>query len=391
MRPKNRHLGGLLSNGVSLLRKPTCRINSPIVSALTFQSLSQSPRHWLFRGLSGSHAYGTALPESDRDTRGIFVLPRDAFYGLRPVAQLHDDRNDHVFYELGRAIELLSKSNPNMLELLALPEDCVLYAHPLFAELRPEWFLSRQCLPTFGGYAATQIKKARGLNKKIRNPQPRERRSVLDFCYVTVGGGTQPVSTWLAAQHRTAERCGLVALEHIRDTYALYYDADGTLGYRGLVSSAAEANDLHLSAVPRGAQPLTYLHFNRDGYQVHCRDHREYWNWVASRNEARYRNTVAHGKQYDAKNMMHTFRLLYTARDIAREGILRVRRPERTELLAIRRGEFSYEELVDRAERLLTGLEKDFAQSSLPDQPDQPAIEAALVRIRRAWYATDGT
>ena len=357
---------------------------------LSFERLRQSSEHWLFRGLSGSHAYGTALPESDRDTRGIFVLPRAQFYGLDPVSQLSDARNDHVFYELGRAVELLSQSNPNMLELLALPADCLLHVHPLFAELRPEWFLSRQCLRTFGGYAATQIKEASGLNKKIRNPQPRKRRSVLDFCYVTVGGGTLPVVPWLRAHDRRAERCGLVALAHFRDTYALYYDPEGTLGYRGLVHPGADANEVRLSSVPRSEQPLTYLHFNRDGYQVHCRDHREYWDWAAARNEARYRNTLAHGKQYDAKNMMHTFRLLYTARDIAREGVLRVRRPEREELLAIRRGAYAYAELVERAERLLAELETDFANSALPDRPDRPAIEAALVKIRRAWYADAG-
>jgi uncharacterized protein len=352
----------------------------------TYSYLDQAPEHWLFRGLSGSHAYGTALPESDRDTRGIFVLPRTRYYGIHPVSQLSDERNDHVFYELTRAVELLSQSNPNMLELLALPEDCILHVHPLFAELRPEWFLSRECLASFGGYAATQIKKASGLNQKIRNPQPKERRSVLDFCYVTVGGRTQPVEAWLAGHHRVPERCGLVALAHFRDTYALYYDPTGDLDYRGLVHPTAEANEVRLSSVPKGAEPLTYLHFNRDGYRVHCRDHRAYWEWVAARNEVRYRNTLAHGQRYDAKNMMHTFRLLYTARDIAREGVLRVRRPEREELLAIRRGERDYAELVQGAERLLAELKTDFAHSTLPDRPDRAAIEAALVKIRRAWY-----
>ena len=358
-----------------------------MTTSLTYDALANRPAHWLFRGLSGSHAYGTALPESDRDTRGIFVLPRTRFFGLSPVTQLHDDRNDNVFYELGRAVELLSQSNPNMLELLALPADCILHQHPLFAALRLEWFLSKQCHATFAGYAATQIKKARGLNKKIRNPQPRPRKQVLDFCYVTVAGQTRAVRSWLTEQNLRAERCGLVALDHFRDTYALYYDPAGELDYRGLTHPQGGADDVRLSSVPPGKAPLTYLHFNRDGYQTHCRDHREYWSWVEKRNEVRYRNTLAHGKRYDAKNMMHTFRLLYTARDIAREGVLRVRRPEREELLAIRRGEFDYDDLLARAQVLLDELDRDFAASPLPDTPDRAAIEAALVRIRREWYA----
>jgi hypothetical protein len=51
--------------------------------------------------------------------------------------------------------------------------------------------------------------------------------------------------------------------------------------------------------------------------------------------------------------MMHIFRLLNMAEDIAREGIVRVRRPERDFLLKIRGGEFEYDYLVKMAEEKL--------------------------------------
>lgn len=47
--------------------------------------------------------------------------------------------------------------------------------------------------------------------------------------------------------------------------------------------------------------------------------------------------------------MMHTFRLLNMAEEIAREGIVNVRRGDREFLLKIRSGVFSYEELVELA------------------------------------------
>lgn len=109
----------------------------------------------LFEAISGSKAYGLDTPQSDTDIRGVFVLPEEEYYGLHYVDQLSNKSNDIVYYELRRFVELLSKNNPNMLELLNMPEDCILYKHPLYKHFKAEDFLSRQCLATFAGYALT--------------------------------------------------------------------------------------------------------------------------------------------------------------------------------------------------------------------------------------------
>ena len=108
---------------------------------------ARDSKNLLFYCDSGSHAYGTALPVSDRDTRGVYVLPRDRFYGLDPVDQVSDERQDHTFYELGRCVSLLLENNPNMLELLAMPADCILHQHPLWERLTPSLFLSKHSNP----------------------------------------------------------------------------------------------------------------------------------------------------------------------------------------------------------------------------------------------------
>ena len=151
----------------------------------------------LLECISGSRAYGLATKDSDTDIKGVFYLPKEQFYGLNYVPQVSNKSNDIVYYELGRFIELLAKNNPNILELLATPDDCVLYQHPLMDQLKAELFLSRLCEQTFGSYAMTQVKKARGLNKKILNPVEPERKSVLDFCYVVQGQGSVLVKAFL--------------------------------------------------------------------------------------------------------------------------------------------------------------------------------------------------
>ncbi len=68
--------------------------------------------------ISGSKAYGTHLPTSDTDIKGVFVLPEEAYFGMNCTEQVSDESNDVVYYELKRFIELLYRNNPNLMELL---------------------------------------------------------------------------------------------------------------------------------------------------------------------------------------------------------------------------------------------------------------------------------
>ena len=58
---------------------------------------------------------------------------------------------------------------------------------------------------------------------------------------------------------------------------------------------------------------------------------------------------MSHGKNYDAKNMMHVFRLLLMAKEIAAEGKINVFRNDREFLLDIKQGKYEYDELVAKA------------------------------------------
>ena len=117
-----------------------------------------------------------------------------------------------------------------------------------------------------------------------------------------------------------------------------------------------------------------------------CREYLEYWEWVEKRNEERYQNTLSHGKNYDAKNMMHTFRLLNMAEDIALYRRVIVHRVDREFLLRIRRGEFDYKELMNRVKEKMSKIEEAYRRSDLPDVSDTRLGEVLLVRIREEFY-----
>ncbi len=341
----------------------------------------------LLECLSGSRAYGLHTPQSDTDLKGVFILPKRQFYGLEYTEQANNETNDEVYYELKRFVDLLVKNNPNILELLNTPADCVRHRHPVMDLLKPELFLSKLCRQTFAGYAQSQIKKAKGLNKKIVNPVDKERKSIVDFCYVIQQQGSIALPAWLAKQGFLQEDCGLVNIAHMRDIYAVFHNSQLSEGYLKGISSGIEANDVSLSSVEKGVEPLGILSFNKDGYSKYCKDYREYWEWVEKRNEVRYENTIDHGKNYDAKNMMHTFRLLNMAEEIASEGIVNVRRQDRDYLLKIRSGAFSYEELVAVANEKIVKIEALYERSSLPEEPDVTKAEEILVEMRERMYS----
>ncbi len=97
---------------------------------------------------------------------GVYYLPKEDFFGLNYIPQISNETNDITYYEIGRFVELLQKNNPNILEILASPEHCILHKDPVMNLLKPEYFLSKLCKDTFAGYAVSQIKKAKGLNKR---------------------------------------------------------------------------------------------------------------------------------------------------------------------------------------------------------------------------------
>ncbi len=338
----------------------------------------------IFDALSGSRAYGTNTPESDTDLKGVFVHSAECFYGFDPPIQVNDT-DDVTYYELGRFFELLLKNNPTALELLASPDDCIRLRHPLLSEIRPEQFLSRLCEQAFAGYAMTQVKKARGLNKKISNPQPEKRRDAREFCHILNGQGSTPLTEWLNATGFAETNCGLINAPHAPDVYALFHDP--AAHYRGIFKSE-DASELRCSSVAREAEPAAWLIYNRQAFARHCREHTQYWEWVEKRNPARYADTTSHDQNYDGKNIMHTFRLLAMAEEIATKKHLIVRRPpEHVEfLLSIRRGEHTYKDLLTRAEDQIHKIADLYKKSDLPDAPDRDAVEALLIRLRTNLY-----
>jgi hypothetical protein len=372
----------------------------------------------LFKAISGSRAYGTNTPESDFDYRGIYILPEDDILGDTYVDQVSDEKNDIIYYELKRFLELVRKNNPNILELLNVPEDCIIYKHPLFDLIlnQKDSFITKECAKTIGGYAKSQIAKSSGLNKKQNWEMDKiTRKDVLDFCYAIEGEQSIPLKKWLVENGYEQKFCGVVNIAHAKDLYALFYDLQSHvcfsdsmpeaireankktyrqkdermgLGYKGIMKdeNESESNSIRLSSIPKGQNCEIHFSYDKDAYTSHCKSFREYEQWLTKRNVNRYTDFKSHGQGLDGKNALHCRRLLDMAREIAEGKCVIVRRTNVEYLLSIRKGEVALDELIKWAEAEITIIDELFKKSNLPDEVDFELTNELLINIRKQFY-----
>ena len=85
--------------------------------------------------------------------------------------------------------------------------------------------------------------------------------------------------------------------------------------------------------------------------------------------------------------MMHTIRLLKVAKELLETGHLNVKRiDDREELLSIKNGDFTYEEVIKMANNLQKEIEKLAKMTQLKDEIDYSKIEKFLINLRTKLY-----
>lgn len=334
----------------------------------------------IFKAVVGSQSYGTSTPESDIDYKGIYIQDNNEILSMRYKEQFQVSK-DECYFEIRRILELMASANPTVIELLFSPDDCIIVDSPQYRKLREvrDKFLTKKCGDSFGGYAVAQIKKAKGLDKKMNWEKERiERKDVMDFCWVAVDEGSIPLKEWLEIFGHKQEDCGLTAIDHMTDCYHLYLSHGDK--FKGVI--VEDSNQLRLTAVPKGYTPDAVVYYNWREYSKHCREFREYQEWLECRNTQRYVDVENHNQKIDGKNLMHCRRLLDMAMEIAETGTLTVKRPNAEYLLQIRKGKVSLEEVIDQAEADLKKLDDLFKNCSLPDEIDKDFVNDLLLELR---------
>lgn len=342
---------------------------------------NQANERVIFRGVVGSRAYGTNTPDSDTDIRGIFVVPSIEYACLsQPPNQVSDERNDRTYYSLRRFCELAANANPTAIEILYLPEDCILSSSTAYSILQNKrrMFLTEKVVDSYIGYAMSQIKKAKGTNKRVWNPWPENPPIPDDYCLLLddVKGVTVPISK----SNINLMNCKAIRLSGngSSNIFALYDYQEPTGGvFRGGMIYESKVEDLNSD------KRVGILIYNEQSFNNAKRQHREYWEWKRKRNDSRWIAQERGEMDYDTKNMMHLVRLLLVGENIVNQGepIIRFQGDELKLLLSIKRGEWSFDEIVSYAENKMDMLKSN--RSRLPLNCDIREVDNLIMSIMK--------
>lgn len=307
-------------------------------------ALPPIPGKLIYRVISGSHAYGTSTPESDVDVRGVFLPEPEYVFGfLHHVEQVERKKtkvseDEETLFEFRKFMFLATQANPNILELLFVPDDCIIEMSPVMERIRDSrnMFLSKKVLFTFTGYAHSQLHRIRTHRKWLFNP-PQRKPERDDFGL--------PPETLVSREQRGAF---YVLLAHLlRDnpeTEALFHavedviDAEDFPGWEGIVQRRGIPDAaMPYAKILTGATDNFIAALQREqAYHRAVDEWSKYNDWKAKRNPVRAELERKFG--LDTKHASHLVRLMWMGEEILKTGTLTVRRPDAEKLLAIRNG-----------------------------------------------------
>jgi hypothetical protein len=288
----------------------------------------------------GSVAHGMYVPKSDpdsiddKDIMGIYIAELEHYLGWarRDVYEKWEGEWDCVFYELRKMIALLLNCNPNVLSLLWLKPNGIIYESALGKLLRDNRhiFVTKKAYHSFSGYAHDQFKKMISFNQ---------------------------------------------------DAQALMRELeDQLLGFNIDPDSATDAHALRTTT----GEP--FVGATTEMMEVVKRYKGERRRYYSGGYMGKKRRELVMRVGYDAKNAAHLIRLLRMGIEFLTEGTLYVERADAAELLSIKCGEWPLEKVKSEAERLFRLAQEAYVRSTLPPEPDRDRAEKLCVKMIAEYH-----
>lgn len=406
--------------------------------------MSQKIDNIIVKHYAGSHAYGTSTPTSDVDFRGIFLGEKKSI--MTPFFNVNEKEDkseeDTKFFELNRFMQLYVDGNPNVIETLWVEENDVVESTDMYWHLRQynKDFLSKRVANKFTGYAHGQIsrmtnhkgwmaeerrainalqdvvntQKSKDLEVWIKDSFPEfiwkhikfgyEDKKFVDFERIMRNSDIQLVSLVAPKQYHFVKLVHNYMPQQLldRDFNIMNFNQDHELVPFGEEIYAVVRKDgaklltadgrLHkpkhssLSVDDIKRQPVMVVKFLKDNYKRSSEVRNSFHTWKKNRNVSRSELEVKFGM--DTKHAMHVVRLLRTAEELLTTGEVLVKRPDAEELLAIRNGAWSYEQMMTFFEEKSKYIRNElYHKSELPQEPDYDKAAEVLIELREMqWY-----
>lgn len=346
--------------------------------------------------LTGSQAYGTATPSSDRDYKGIFIAPKDYYLGFKSYEQkdkdwdepgtglypILDNAKDCVVYELRKFLNLIYNNNPNILETLWLDDEFYLALSPLGKQLVSyrKSFLSQKIRASFAGYAYAQIKRVETHRKWLLNP-PAKKPEPQDFglneeSYRPLT--KSQINAFMEFLYMLVRDCieFMEPAQQVRDLLLEKIDYKGILKQHILPEEALPT----VQEYTRSTNDFIHLLHLTQAYRQALHHWESYSKWSRGRNPERQELERKCG--YDAKHMSHCIRLLRMGIEVLTEGVLYVHRNKVGDagyLLSIRNGDVAYDEVKQVADELFEKIKE--IKTELPEYVDDEFLNQVCVEL----------
>lgn len=336
---------------------------SNVVQELTDRKLI-SPPPWLpnntqYLTIAGSHSYGVAdtsvktkIP--DYDVYGWAIPPKDMIFphlvghiqGFGPAPQSFDQWQEHhvmdnealagkgkewdfQVFGIVRYFELCRQNNPNMIDSLFTPESCVLHITKTGRMVRDsrKLFLSKECFVKFRGYAASQLKKT----DKVMNSKDVQNIWAFEKAH-GVPQGTKLAEVEAEVSLRNQNKVGVGPL--------------ATLTFPELTG---------------------YLNMYKEGMGA----------------STRFEDRKVNGQ--DVKFLYHLIRLYDECEQIILLGDIDLQRARET-MKAVRRGEWTTEDVERWVRAKEAALEKSFGDCKLPEKAPTDKLKQLLLSCLEEHY-----
>ncbi|MDY7013528.1 MAG: nucleotidyltransferase domain-containing protein [Cyanobacteriota bacterium] len=360
-------------------------------NAIKSMNRSEIENRTILLALTGSRGYGLATEQSDYDYRGVFIATKPYYLGLKEIEQKDSGwmeeegkfdflSRDTAIYELRKFLKLSVDNNPNLLELLWFKDYVHLTEAGKVLRQQRQMFLSQRVKHTYTGYGYAQIKKLESHRRwllapptqkptpsdfGLRNAPPltkSEMNSFLQYLYLLVRDRVQFLEPVKELHHLLTAEIDFKALLHQYDL------PDATLAYtQDLANSSQDF--------------IKWLQLSQR-YHKAVREYKNYQQWKKNRNRARAELEAKVG--YDCKFAMQAIRLLKTGIEILQTQQLIVDRREAgdaEELLAIKQGKYSYDEVMAMANQLYQQLDVAHESSTLPPRVDREAADRLCIEL----------